>query len=193
MKLLYIHGYNGDPCGESFKNLKTACADNHDLFTIDYTPDYPKNAIAEIASFVRGNKIDVVIGASLGGFLAMNLYGVSRIVVNPCWDPAKELPKLGYEGDIDMYSNLLNTMKDSLDFEEKNLCSGVFANEDELLGDRYIGEFQTYFKLHFHIEGGHRIDANMAKEIIENILPLHEEETSLYVKQLKEMDNAPWL
>lgn len=48
-------------------------------------------------------------------------------------------------------------------------------------------------KLHFHIEGGHRIDANMAKEIIENILPLHEEATSLYVKQLKEMDNAPWL
>jgi hypothetical protein len=33
----------------------------------------------------------------------------------------------------------------------------------------------------------------MAKEIIENILPLHEEATSLYVKQLKEMDNAPWL
>jgi hypothetical protein len=123
----------------------------------------------------------------------MNLYGVSRIVVNPCWNPEKELPKLGYEGDIDMYSNLLNTMKDSLDFEEKNLCSGVFANEDELLGDRYIGEFKTYFNLHFHIEGGHRIDANMAKEIIENILPLHEEATSLYVKQLKEMDNAPWL
>ena len=119
MKLLYIHGYNGDPCGESFKNLKTACADNHELFTIDYTPDCPKNAIAEIASFVRENKIDVVIGASLGGFLAMNLYGVSRIVVNPCWNPAKE--------------------------------------------------------------------------IIENILPLHEEATSLYVKQLKEMDNAPWL
>ena len=193
MKLLYVHGYNGDPYGLSYQNLKNACGDNHELYTFDYNPEFPKHAIKELFQFVKENKIDCVIGASLGGFLTMNLYGVSRIVVNPCWDPANELYKIGYRGDNLVYEELLDGMTETLDFEERNLCTGVFSTEDELLGDKYVNIFQRYFKNTSIIGGGHRISEAMANYIINVVLPMHEKEAKDFVKKIKETDNAPWL
>lgn len=193
MKLLYVHGYNGDPYGSSYQNLKNACGDDHELYTFDYNPEFPKHAIKELFQFVKDNKIDCVIGASLGGFLTMNLYGVSRIVINPCWDPANELYKLGYTGDNWVYEELLDGMTETLDIEERNLCTGVFANTDELLGRKYVDTFKKYFKFQYDIDGGHRISEQMAKEIIKYVLPLHECCAKDFVKKLKDQDNAPWL
>ena len=193
MKLLYVHGYNGDPYGDSYQNLKEACGDKHELHTIDYNPEFPKHAIKDIWAYIKENNIDCVIGASLGGFLTMNLYGVSRIVVNPCWDPANELYKLGYRGDIGVYEELLDGMTETLDFEEKNLCTGVFAVFDELLGMKYVDTFRKYFGNPYIIVGQHRISKDMAKDIIDNILPNHKKVTEEFSYKLKQMDNAPWL
>ena len=193
MKLLYVHGYNGDPYGSSYQNLKNACGDKHELYTFDYNPEFPKHAIKELFQFVKENKIDCVIGASLGGFLTMNLYGVSRIVVNPCWDPANELYKLGYKGDNSVYEELLDGMTETLDFEERNLCTGVFSDHDELLEFKYLDVFRKYFGNPYLIVGEHRITEGMAKDIIDFVLPKHEEAAKDFVKKLKDQDNAPWL
>lgn len=75
MKLLYVHGYNGDPYGNSYNNLKNACGEKYELHTIDYDPTRPKEAVSMIRKYVSEHKIDVVIGASLGGFLTMNVFG----------------------------------------------------------------------------------------------------------------------
>lgn len=191
MKLLYVHGYNGNPYGDSYKNLKEACKEKHELFTIDYNPEDPREGIKHIKSFVKENKIDVVIGASLGGFLTMALYGVSRIVVNPCWNPAEELPKIGYTGDIEVYMKLLADLTDSLDFEEKNLCSGVFTTDDELLGTKYLNVFKEYFANTSIIKGGHRISKETANYIIKTILSMHTKHVDEFVTQLKAIDNVP--
>ena len=193
MKLLYVHGYNGDPYGDSYKNLKNACGSKHELYTFDYNPEFPIHAIKELFQFVKENKIDCVIGASLGGFLTMNLYGVSRIVVNPCWDPANELYQLRYRGDNSVYEELLDGMTETLDFEEKNLCTGVFSDHDELLGFTYLDNFQKYFETSWLVNGRHRIDKSMANDIINNILPKHDKKVTLFCNQLKKMDNAPWI
>lgn len=193
MRLLYVHGYNGNPYGDSYQTLRTACSDRYELFTIDYDSEFPSQAISNIFAFIKENKIDVVIGASLGGFLTMNLYGVSRIVVNPCWNPAEELTKLGYNGNIKSYELLFDRMLDSLDFEEKNLCSGVFSADDELLGRKYVDVFKKYFAAQYDIVGEHRISEKMAQEIINNILPLHVRDVTDFTVKLKAMDNAPWL
>lgn len=193
MRLLYVHGYNGNPYGDSYKNLRTACRDRYELFTIDYDSEFPSQAISNIFAFIKENKIDVVIGASLGGFLTMNLYGVSRIVVNPCWNPAEELLKLGYKGNIKSYELLFDGMLDSLDFEEKHLCSGVFSIDDELLGRKYVDVFKKYFAAQYDIVGEHRISGMMAQEIINHILPLHVRDVTDFTVKLKAMDNAPWL
>ena len=193
MKLLYIHGYNGDPYGQSYQNLKNVCGNKHELYTIDYNPDFPMQAIKDIFKFVKENKIDVVIGASLGGFLTMKLYGVSRIVINPCWNPAVELPKIGYEGNVLAYEELLDEMTETLDFEERHLCTGIFSNEDELLEQKYVSVFKKYFKRAYDIFGGHKINPGMANMIVDCVLPLHIAATSDFSYKLKEIDNAPWL
>lgn len=193
MRLLYVHGYNGDPYGSSYQNLKNACGDKHELYTFDYNPEFPKHAIKELFQFIKENKIDCVIGASLGGFLTMNLYGVSRIVVNPCWDPSNELYKLGYRGDNSVYEELLDGMTETLDFEEKNLCTGVFSTDDELLGRKYIDTFRKYFSNAYLIVGEHRINETMAHDIIKYVLPKHNKAAKDFVKKLKDQDNAPWL
>ena len=193
MRLLYVRGYNGNPYGDSYKNLKNACKEKHELFTIDYNPELPMESIKEIRKFIKDNKIDTVIGASLGGFLTMNLYGISRIVVNPCWDPAKELPKIGYTGDREVYMKMLVDLTNSLDFEEKNLCSGVFTTEDELLGTKYLNVFKEYFANTSIIKGGHRISMEMANYIINTILPMHDASVNEFVTKLNGIDNAPWL
>ena len=193
MKILYVHGYNGNPYGSSYQNLKKACKENHELYTIDYNPNFPKEAIKDIYKFVKENGINLVIGSSLGGFLTMNLYGVSRIVVNPCWDPANEINKLGYEGDTLVYEELLDGMTETLDIEELNLCSGVFVDNDELLGRKYVGVFNKYFRMQYDIEGEHKINEKMAEKIINKILPIHTSIADDFCHKLKEIDNAPWL
>ena len=136
MNILYIHGYNGSPFGSSYHHLKLYAA-GHNLHSIDYNPEQPELAIQSIKQYVADNQIDLIIGASLGGFLAMHIIGITRIVVNPCWNPAIELPKIGYTGDTEVYENMFNNMCSSLDFEEKHLCTTVSALDDELLGQKY--------------------------------------------------------
>ena len=117
MRILYVHGYNGEPYGSSFNHLKNAAGDSHELFSVEYNAEDPKGAIKIIRNAVREHGIDAIIGASLGGFLTMHVFGVSRIIVNPCWDPAKELPLVGYTGNIAVYAELLEQFKEYTDIE----------------------------------------------------------------------------
>ena len=191
MRILYVHGYNGEPYGSSFSHLKKAAGDSHELFSVDYNAEDPRGAITIIRNAVRDYGIDAIIGASLGGFLIMHVFGVSRIIVNPCWDPAKELPLVGYTGNIGVYAELLEQFKEYTDIEEKNLCSVCIAPQDELLGERYRDVLEGYFRNVFEIPGGHRICKDSAEEIISKYLPIHDTCVRTFVKQLKGMDNVP--
>ena len=191
MRILYVHGYNGDPYGSSFTHLKNATGDRHEVLSIDYDAQNPQAAIATIRKAVQELGIDAVIGASLGGFLTMHVFGVSRIIVNPCWDPANELPHVGYTGETAVYSTLLEQFKKNTDIEEKNLCSVCIAPQDELLGERYRDVLESHFRHVYEISGGHKICEESAQEIVNRYLPMHDANVSTFVKQLKSMDNIP--
>lgn len=166
MNILYIHGYNGNMYGNSYHHLQHHAA-GHNLYSIDYNPEQPEQAIQSIKQYVADNQIDLIIGASLGGFLAMHIFGVPRIVVNPCWNPAVELPTVGYTGDTAVYERLLNALLANINEEESRLCTGCFAANDELLGTRYKSEFEKYFQHTFDISDGHKITATSAQEILD--------------------------
>ena len=172
-KLLYVHGYNGSPYGSSYHHLKEACGDTYELHTIDYAPTQPKEAIRTIRQYVQEHGINVVIGASLGGFLTLQLSGLTRVVVNPCWDPAVELPKVGYTGPINEYVDILSSFLKTHNDEDRHLCTGCFADGDELLGTQYKAIFAKYFDKVYSISDGHKITAQSAVEIINVHLPLH--------------------
>ena len=184
-KLLYVHGYNGSPYGSSYHHLKEACGNTYELHTIDYAPTQPKEAIRTIRQYVQEHGINVVIGASLGGFLTLQLSGLTRVVVNPCWDPAVELPKVGYTGPINEYVDILSSFLKTHNDEDRHLCTGCFADGDELLGTQYKAIFAKYFDKVYSISDGHKITAQSAVEIINVHLPetLHDKIVEFEPKQ----------
>ena len=106
-----------------------------------------------------------------GGFLTMHLYGYSRIVINPCWDPATELPLIDYTGPTEEYERLRHSLVEELDSEEQHLCSGCFAPLDELLCTKYLEIFQQFFNRTYIIPGGHQVSAEAVVKIVNEIIP----------------------
>lgn len=191
-RILYIHGYNGSPKGNSFTLFDELLdKSKYELHTIDYNPENPNGAIKYIKRYIKEYNINLVIGSSLGGFLTLFLYGVSRIVINPCWDPAVELPLIGYEGSTDDYKLLLQQLKATTDEEEANLCCGCFAAEDELLGVKYRNIFSKYYMHTYDIPGGHKVTREAVEKIIQEVIPHHEAEADDFVKKLIGADNLP--
>jgi predicted esterase YcpF (UPF0227 family) len=193
MNILYIHGYNGSPYGNTYALFdgiidKTSTT----LHTIDYDPTQPIVAIESIKQYIKDNNINLIIGSSLGGFLTMHLYGYSRIVINPCWDPATELPLIDYTGPTEEYERLRHSLVEELDNEERHLCSGCFAPLDELLCTKYLEIFQQFFNRTYIIPGGHQVSAEAVVKIVNEIIPDHEYQATEYTRQLVGMDNAPW-
>lgn len=194
-KILYVHGFNSTPYSNTYNTFKKLLnPDFYELHTIDYDPKDPKTAVDEIKKYVKENEIDTIIGSSLGGFLTLHIFGVSRIVINPCWNPADELPLIGYDGPTDVYKTMLADLRQALDDEEAGLVSGCFAHEDELLGKKYVNIFQKYFLRLYAIPGGHRVSNEAAELIVNDILPKHEYETNDFVRKYLDADMLPmWL
>ena len=103
IKILYVHGYKGDKYGLSFQRLvKYTDAANFagekvEMLSFDYDPEESTKSIRELRLYYYAHDIDLIIGSSLGGFLAACCPWTRRIVINPCWSPSVELPKAGYE------------------------------------------------------------------------------------------------
>jgi predicted esterase YcpF (UPF0227 family) len=193
-KILYIHGYNSTPNSNTFNLLRNNLdKSKYELQAIDYDAEDPEGAIRRIRKYALDNKIDLVIGSSLGGFITLHLYGMSRIAINPCWDPAVELPKIGYTGPTEPYARLLKELKESSDEEEAGLCSGCFAEDDELLGTKYRDIFSRYYLRVYAIPGGHRVSEEAAALLATEIIPDHDAETNDFVYKLINADNLPWL
>lgn len=178
-KLLYIHGYNGSPEGNSYRLFrKYMPQDEWQVIGMDYTQDDCAVALQEIRETIEREGINLVVGSSLGGFLTLLTTGIERIVINPCYLPSVELPKLGPLNDLPVPSRqmtatyaafepLLKTFSD----EERNLITGYFANDDELLGDRYQNVFVEDVHGFCTIPCGHHVCEEAVKIICHPFTP----------------------
>lgn len=177
IKILYVHGYMGNPYGGSFQKISkyAAEADFGDekvqMDTFDYDPRDPRKAVRELRLYYYEHDIDLMIGSSLGGFLVANCRGARRIVVNPCWFPSVELPKIGFEGPVEEYEILEDWLGIYSDSGDCDLCIGCFARNDELLGRKYRPKFRKFFPEIYDITGGHHLSEAAAKKIMTEIAP----------------------
>lgn len=178
VKILYIHGYNGKPDGGSFRKLakyaEAACfgGEKVEMHSFDYDATKPYKAIRELKLYYYKNDIDLIIGSSLGGFLAAQCDWARRIVVNPCWFPSVELPKIGYTGPTDDYTYLERDLGAYSKHGDADLCIGCFAPEDELLGTKYLNSFLEDFRETHDIPGGHHLSDEAAEKIMTEIAPM---------------------
>lgn len=164
-KLLYVHGYNGMPEGYSCNLIKSVLPEGYTIEGVDYDQNDCALARQQILEYIKTHNMDLVIGSSLGGFITLTLPGIKRFVINPCCLPSVELPK------IDVPQKLIDTYKpfepllDHISEEDRQLVRGFFGDHDELLGDRYIGFFESRFGHLQRITSGHHLSMEGAKVI----------------------------
>lgn len=173
MKVLYVHGFNGSPEGSSYRMLKNHLPEGYDLIGMDYNQDDCEIALNQIRELVQKDKIDVIVGCSLGGFLTLLVSGVERYVINPCYHPSMELPRLGAQNGLPAptpemvatYALFEPTLK-MLTENDKQLVHCFIGHEDELFGDKYAAEIEGDLgkKPHF-LFSGHHLSESAAETI----------------------------
>lgn len=99
VKLLYIHGYNSTGNSNTATQLKASFeGSNLEVYSPDVDPN-PDISIPVLTNYIKEHGISIVMGSSLGGFLALKLKNLVdyTIICNPCVYPSIELPKIGAE------------------------------------------------------------------------------------------------
>lgn len=95
LKILYVWGYGDSPDSEYIKQLKDGLDSKNFTVISDYYAQYsPKEAVNDLNNIIKENKIDLVIGENLGGYLITLLNkDLQKVLINPIFDPVVELPE----------------------------------------------------------------------------------------------------
>ena len=93
--ILYIHGI-GSTGGGSTVTMFRKTFPNVNIHSPEI-PTMPKEAFEFIRRYVKENNIDFVIGTSLGGFYAMMISGIPKLLINPAMYANKDIATaIGY-------------------------------------------------------------------------------------------------
>ena len=139
---LYIHGFMGNPKGDTFGTLsKTLTNWNiHSISFPDLHTDVEKTQRL-ISAYCKSKKIDMLIGASLGAFYVLQYKDtIDKLVINPCLYPSIEIPKLKDRtagNPIILSNKVLSDFREMEKYEDipeaqKPRTFGIFAKDDEL-------------------------------------------------------------
>ena len=181
-KLMYVHGYNGSADASSCRLFrKYMPADEWAVYGLDYNQDDCAIALKQIRDAIEREGVDLVVGSSLGGFLTLLTTGIQRIVINPCYSPSVELPKLGPNNglpapSVEMvatYAAFEPQLKQMTD-DDRRLITAYFAEDDELLGDTYWDVFNQDIGWFDNIPGGHHVSEEAVKRICYEFTPEHQ-------------------
>lgn len=205
--ILFIYGYGGSPHSRFCTLIREA------LSTDEYNvlcPQYPQEDCCQANDFLHKyideNNIDLVIGTSLGGFIALILdTRVPTIVLNPCMVPSVELPKLeprpDHPDDVRPSAEMIATYKpfEPLAFNKeaikRRLIVGVFAENDELLEMKYKDEFIDCYDRVRYMPGGHHGNKEAIPSIVSVVQSVFAQATNnedwpTVMKELKSMTFA---
>lgn len=82
-KLMYFHGFCSSAASSTVQTLRTGFAD-FEVLARDIPVD-PEEALPFLHDLVSREHPDVIIGTSMGGMYAQQMFGYKRIVVNPAF------------------------------------------------------------------------------------------------------------
>lgn len=175
IQILYIHGYGSGENSITGCEIQRKLGEKAKVFMPGFSNEVEnfENTLANIQKaqdFVNDNKIDLVIASSMGGFTALQVTDVRKILINPCMVPSdifrlEILPDIS-EAEIEKYVEMENR---SISLEEKKMTYSLFATNDELFS--YKDRFDQLYDASksFSMPGKHVISP---KNIRENLIPL---------------------
>jgi len=184
IKILFIYGYGGSPQSK-FRQLisEQLPHEQFEMLSVEYPQQDCTAARAKLMEVIEREQIDLVMGTSLGGFIALSLpTPLPKIVLNPCMLPTVELPKLeprpGHPEDVRPSAEMVATYRPYEEhifdpaYNPSHRVIGLFGEEDELLGTQYIQPFAQCYGEAQTMPGGHHGNAQAVPTIIRTILAM---------------------
>lgn len=190
-KLLYVHGFASSGSSGTVMTLRRYL-DAWSVIAPDLPVD-PFEALELLRGTVAKEAPDVVVGTSMGGMYAQQLWGVPRIIVNPSFEMSRSLlfGKMGRnrytskrkDGAVEF--RIDKAVVERFKLMEKEQFCGV--NEDErrlvtaLFGDKDpVVNFQSLFASLYGAErsiifnGEHRLNDEVVKKVLLPLLKQYE-------------------
>ena len=159
--ILYIHGY-GSSVDQSMQHPKYKALSQLGK-VVAIAPDYnrsPHESVAEALSAISENEIDLIVGTSMGGWLASKVgprTGTPYVALNPAIQPSQSLLK---------YPEAKGVARQYDDFEPEGCCHIFVELGDEVLDPKATVAFIAEKRPVTLIEGdSHRF------ENLNNIIP----------------------
>jgi predicted esterase YcpF (UPF0227 family) len=129
--ILYLHGFGSSATSRSIKILREIFS-NFNIIAPELNPDV-KEALSYVNRIINNRKIDLIVGTSLGGFLAIVCKNtrIPVLAINPTIRPSENLKKfLGK-------NSYLNSRKDgSLEFNLTQYDLIKFIKYESTLEDK---------------------------------------------------------
>ena len=189
-KLIYFHGFGSSGVGSTVRTLRELLPD----WTV-LAPDIPVDpaeALPFLKEFCKNEKPDVIVGTSMGGMYAQQMYGFRRICVNPAFDISqhKDILKEGIfeffnprmDGEktftitpeiIQNFTEMEMHQFDDITDEDRENIYGLFADNDTTVNCEDI--FRQHYKNVGHFHGEHRLNRQVIEEVL---VPLIKELTN---------------
>lgn len=182
-KLLYVHGFASSGSSGTVMTLR-----RHLSAWRVIAPDLPVDpfeALEMLRALVETEKPDVVVGTSMGGMYAQQLWGVPRIIVNPSFEMSRSLlfGKMGKnkytakrqdgatefridKAVVERFKLMEKTQFDGVNDAEKELVTALFGDKDPVV-NFYPLMSELYGKEHcVHFNGEHRLNDDVVKKVL---------------------------
>ena len=197
--ILYLHGFGSSATSRSIKILRETFS-NFNIIAPELNPDV-KEALSYVNRIINNRKIDLIVGTSLGGFLAIVCKNtrIPVLAINPTINPSEDLKKfLGKNSylnsrkdgslefnltqyDLNKFIKYENTLEDKIESNAFRIWV-ILSSKDEDLKDS-SGVFENLLTQRHIIKTnqiGHRLEEDFIrtklKQIITSILEETEEE-----------------
>ncbi len=187
--ILYLHGFASSGASGTVDLLRREFwnrpeGDRLKVVAPDIPVD-PVEALPMLRRLVATEDPILIIGTSMGAMYAQQLRGVTRICVNPSFGISKlySLLHVGkyrwlnkrrdgaaefhvYKETTEHFAEMEAHQFDGITDEDRMLCHGFFADNDEIApGNRSIFE-QHYPGMSHEFAGGHRLNDDIVKAVI---------------------------
>ena len=181
--MMYVHGFASSGSSGTVMNLRRSLP-GWRVIAPDLPVD-PFEALELLRTIVKEEQPEIVVGTSMGGMYTQQLWGVSRIVVNPSFEMSRSLlfGKMGrnkymskrkdgateFRIDkviVERFKEMEKHQFDGITEEEKQLVVGLFGDKDPvvhfypLMAELYGEERCRWFS------GEHRLNDDVVKKIL---------------------------
>ena len=181
MKLIYFHGFGSSAASGTIRTLREKLQD-FEVIAPDIPVD-PAEALPFLRELCKKEQPNVVVGTSMGGMYAQQMFGFNRICVNPAFFMSKtsKVLKVGtfefFKPRLDGQKEFTITEEIIAHFAEMEACQfdgvtpsdtervwGMFGNNDMQVNCEEA--FLQYYHNVIHFSGGHRLDNTAINEVL---------------------------